>query len=165
MIVKAHRAGGAADTAGVPMPTLLALLLAAVAGGAIVIQQGLNTQLRGALNSAAWAGFASYFVGLACMALLALVLRDPLPAWNTAARLPWWAWSGGAFGALFIALGIALVPVLGAGTFMALLVTGQMLAAVAFDHFGWLGLAQRSLDGPRCLGVALLIGGVILIRR
>jgi len=147
------------------MPIFLALLLAAVAGAAIVIQQGLNTQMRGALNSAAWAGFASYFVGLACMAGLALALRDPLPAWSTAARLPWWAWSGGAFGALFIALGIALVPVLGAGTFMALLVTGQMLAAVAFDHFGWLGLAQRSLDGPRCLGVALLIGGVILIRR
>jgi transporter family-2 protein len=147
------------------MPTPFALLLAALAGVAIVVQQGLNTQLRGALNSAAWAGFASYCVGLACMGLLALALRDPLPAWNAAARLPWWAWSGGAFGALFIGLGIALVPVLGAGTFMALLVTGQMLASVAFDHFGWLGLAQRSLDGPRCLGVALLVGGVILIRR
>jgi len=147
------------------MPTLLALLLAALAGAAIVIQQGLNTQLRGALNSAAWAGFTSYLVGLACMGLLALALRDPLPAWSAAARLPWWAWSGGAFGALFIALGIALVPVLGAGTFMALLVTGQMLASVAFDHFGWLGLAQRSLDGPRLVGVALLVGGVILIRR
>lgn len=79
--------------------------------------------------------------------------------------MPWWAWSGGAFGAVFIGLGIVLVPVLGTGTFMALLVAGQMLASVAVDHFGWLGLAQRPIDGPRLVGVALLIGGVILIRR
>ena len=44
-------------------------------------------------------------------------------------------------------------------------ITGQMLASVAFDHFGWLGLAQRPVDVPRLIGVALLIGGVVLIRR
>ena len=75
------------------------------------------------------------------------------------------AWSGGAFGAIFIALATILVPQLGAATFLALLVTGQMLTSVAFDHFGWLGLAQRALDGPRIMGVVLLIAGVILIRR
>ncbi len=57
------------------------------------------------------------------------------------------------------------MPQLGAATFIALLVTGQMLASVAFDHFGWLGLVQRPMDVPRLIGVALLIGGVILIRR
>lgn len=144
---------------------LLPTMLAALAGVAIVIQQGLNASLRVALASSAWAGVASYCAGLACMGLLALALRDPVPAWSALARVPWWAWSGGAFGALFIGLGIVLVPVLGAGTFMALLVAGQMAASVAFDHFGWMGLAQRPIDGPRCLGVALLIGGVILIRR
>ena len=69
------------------------------------------------------------------------------------------------FGAIFIGLAIFLVPQLGAATFIALLVAGQMLGSVAFDHFGWLGLAQRSVDLTRLLGVALLIGGVVLIRR
>ena len=147
------------------LTTLLAPILAALAGVAIVIQQGLNTQLRGVLNSAAWAGFASYFVGLLSMVVLALALRDPLPAASLTARIPWWGWSGGFFGAVFIALATILVPELGAATFLALLVTGQMLASVAFDHFGWLGLAQRELDAPRALGVALLIAGVVLIRR
>ena len=82
-----------------------------------------------------------------------------------AAPIPWWAWSGGLFGAIFIGLGIFLVPQLGAAAFIALLVTGQMLASVAFDHFGWMGLAQRPVDLPRLAGVALLIGGVLLIRR
>ncbi|MEA1831347.1 DMT family transporter [Methylobacterium durans] len=147
------------------LPTLLPLVLAILAGVSIVVQQVLNANLRAALNSAAWSGFTSYLVGVACMALLALALRDPLPSASVAARIPWWAWSGGLFGAIFIGLAILLVPQLGAATFIALLVTGQMLASVTVDHFGWLGLAQRALDPPRMLGVALLIGGVILIRR
>jgi len=81
------------------------------------------------------------------------------------ARIPWWSWSGGLFGAVFIALAILLVPKLGAATFIALLVAGQMLASVTLDHFGWLGLAQREIDLPRVIGVLLLIGGVVLIRR
>ena len=144
---------------------LLPSLLALSAGISIVIQQGLNTRLRTDLGSAAWAGFASYAVGLACMVLLILALRDPLPAASAAARVPWWGWSGGLFGALFIGLAIVLVPQLGAATFIALLVAGQMLASVAFDHFGRMGLAQRPIDGPRLIGVALLVAGVILIRR
>lgn len=148
------------------MPELLVpALLAMAAGASVVLQQALNAQLRTALNSAAWSGLVSYAVGLACMALLAVALRDSPPPLATVTRIPWWAWSGGLFGAIFIGLAIFLVPRLGAATFIALLVTGQMLAAVTFDHFGWMGLAQRSLDLPRVIGVALLIGGVVLIRR
>lgn len=84
---------------------------------------------------------------------------------SVAGRIPWWTWSGGLFGALFIGLAILLVPKLGAATFFALLVTGQMLASVLFDQVGLLGLAQRPVDLPRLFGVALLIGGVVMIRR
>jgi bacterial/archaeal transporter family-2 protein len=143
----------------------LSILLAVSAGLAIVIQQALNANLRTALNSAVWSGFTSYFVGLLCMAALALALRESIPSVGAVARVPWWTWSGGMFGAIFIALAILLIPKLGAATFIALLITGQMLASVAFDHFGWLGLAHRPIALPRLLGVALLIGGVVLIRR
>jgi len=147
------------------MNSLPLMLLAVCAGISIVIQQALNANLRSAFGSAVWSGFVSYLVGLICMTLLAIALRDPLPSAAVAARLPWWAWSGGLFGAIFIALGILLVPQLGTATFIALLITGQMLASIAFDHFGWLGLTQRPVDLYRILGVALLIAGVMLIRR
>ena len=143
----------------------LLVLLALLAGVSIVVQQALNANLRAALGSAAWSGFASYLVGLLCMALLVLALRDPLPPAGVAARLPWWAWGGGLFGGVYIVLAILLVPKLGAATFVAVLVAGQMLASLAFDHYGWLGLTPRPIDPPRLLGVALLIGGVVLIRR
>jgi transporter family-2 protein len=145
--------------------TLLPSALAVLAGVSLGVQQVLNANLRAALNSAAWSGFVSYFVGLACMALLALALRDPVPSVALAGRIPWWAFSGGVLGAAYIGLAIFLIPQLGAATFVILLVTGQMLASVAFDHFGWLGLAQRPVDLSRLIGIALLIGGCILIRR
>jgi transporter family-2 protein len=143
---------------------IIAAALALTAGASVVLQQVLNANLRTALRSAAWSGFVSYAVGLVCMGVLALALRDPLPTAATAAHIPWWQWSGGLFGAIFIGLAIFLVPQLGAATFVALLVAGQMFASVAFDHFGVLGLASRPLDAWRLLGVALLIGGVVLIR-
>ncbi|MBB5054951.1 transporter family-2 protein [Afipia massiliensis] len=141
------------------------IALAFAAGISIVIQQALNANLRTALDSAAWSGFVSYFVGVLCMALLAIALRDPIPSASVVSRIPWWAWSGGLFGAIFIGLAIYLVPLLGAATFISILIAGQMIASITFDHFGWLGLAQRSIDLPRLLGAALLIAGVVLIRR
>lgn len=144
---------------------IFSILLAFGAGFSIVIQQALNSNLRTELNSAAWSGFVSYSAGLACMALLVIALREPLPPVGVMARVPWWAWTGGVFGAIFIGLGIVLVPKLGAATFIALLVAGQMIGSVVFDHFGWLGLAQRPIDLSRVIGVLLLIAGVVLIRR
>jgi len=145
--------------------TAIPILLAAVAGMSVVVQQVLNANLKGALNSAAWAGFVSYVVGTLCMALLIAALRDPVPSAGLMLRIPWWAWSGGMFGAMFIGLSIYLVPQIGAATFIALLITGQMVASIALDHFGVLGLAVRPIDLSRVIGVVLLIGGVVLIRR
>jgi transporter family-2 protein len=142
----------------------LPITLAVAAGISFVVQQALNANLRTALGSAAWSGFTSYLVGTICMALLALALRDPMPVTSVAGRLPWWAWSGGLFGAIFIGLAILLIPQIGAATFFALLVTGQMLASLAFDHFGLLGVPVQPASLVRMAGAAFLILGVVLIR-
>jgi len=142
----------------------LPMLFAMAAGVSLVVQQALNANLRTALNSAAWSGFMSYFLGVLCMAALALVMRDPIPSMATAARIPWFAWSGGLFGAIFIGLGIFLVPRLGAATFFALLIAGQMFGSVAFDHFGVLAVPVHPVSAVRIAGAALLVAGVVLIR-
>ena len=142
----------------------LPMLLAVAAGISLVVQQALNANLRTALSSAAWSGFVSYFVGTICMVIFALALRDPLPSVGVVARIPWWAWSGGLFGAIFIALAIFLIPKLGAATFIALLVAGQMLSSLAFDHFGLLGIPVQPATLVRLAGAAFLIAGVVLIR-
>ena len=57
-----------------------------------------------------------------------------------------------------------MVPRLGAATVLALIVVGQMLGSLAFDHFGLLGLAQHPVSPIRLAGAALLILGAVLIR-
>ena len=57
-----------------------------------------------------------------------------------------------------------MVPRLGAATVLALIVVGQMLGSLAFDHFGLLGLPQHPASPIRLAGAALLIFGAVLVR-
>jgi bacterial/archaeal transporter family-2 protein len=140
------------------------VILATGAGASFVMQQAVNANLRATIGSAAWAGFASYLGGTFCMLLLAVALQDAVPPTSVVTKSNWWAWSGGFFGAIYIAISILLVPRLGAAMFVALLITGQMLASLAFDHFGMFGIPQRSVDPARLLGAVLLVGGAALVR-
>lgn len=98
------------------------------------------------------------------MLVLALALRDPLPGSTAIARSDAWAWSGGFFGALYIAISILLMRRIGTASFIAFFVAGQMIASLLFDHFGAFGVAPQALDGRRALGAALLVAGVALLR-
>jgi transporter family-2 protein len=97
-----------------------AVLLALGAGLSFVVQQAVNANLRAGLGSAAWAGFVSYLGGTLCMLALAAALREPVPSLARLQASHWWAWSGGFFGAIYIAISILLVPRLGAAAFVAL---------------------------------------------
>ena len=146
------------------MQTILLYLAALGAGISVAVQQVLNGSLRASLNSPAWAGFASYVGGLLTMVAVLLAMREQMPSWKLVTATPWWAWSGGILGGVFLLLVILLLPSLGAATLLALVVAGQMSAAVIIDHFGVFGLTQHSLSISRLLGVALVIAGVVLIK-
>jgi transporter family-2 protein len=74
------------------------------------------------------------------------------------------SWTGGIFGAIYIAASIFLVSRLGAATVIALLIAGQLIGSIVFDHFGLFGLPEHHVTLPRALGAALLLGGAILVR-
>lgn len=141
-----------------------AYLLALGAGVSFVFQQAVNGNLRAELGSAWWAGFISYLGGTMVMLAVALALREPA-TWATAiSQGRWMSWSGGVFGAIYIAVSIFLVPRLGAATVIGLIVAGQMLCSLAFDQFGLFGLPVHGLTPLRAVGAALLVSGVVLIR-
>jgi bacterial/archaeal transporter family-2 protein len=144
--------------------TILLYLAALGAGISVAVQQAVNGGLRAALNSPAWAGFASYLGGLLTMVVVLVAMREQIPSWKLVSATPWWAWSGGIFGGVFILLLILLLPPLGAATLLALVVAGQMSAAVIMDHFGAFGLTTHPVSISRVLGVALIIAGVVLIK-
>ncbi len=144
------------------MSTLLASLLVVAAGCSVALQQVLNANLRAQLGSPWWAGTVSYLVGL--ISMLSVALLAPGPRFAFPAGATWVSWTGGLFGAIFIGIAVLMVPRLGAATTLALIVVGQLLASLAFDHFGVLGLPQHAVSPIRLAGAACLIAGVVLVR-
>lgn len=144
--------------------SILSYLLVVGAGVSVALQQVLNSNLRAELGSPWWAGFVSYAVGMTVMLVVALVSPGNKFNLHEIANSSWVSWTGGLFGAIFIGVAILMVPRLGAATVLALIVVGQMIGSVAFDHFGLLGLQQHPVSPLRLTGASLLICGVVLIR-
>jgi bacterial/archaeal transporter family-2 protein len=141
------------------------VILVLAAGMSVALQQVLNARLRSEIGSPWWAGVVSYVSGTLAMATAALVARE-LPSFRPpTTSADTLAWTGGLFGAFFIAMGILMVPRLGAATVLALIVVGQMVASLTFDHFGLFGVARHPADPVRLAGTVCLIAGVILVRR
>ena len=149
-----------------PQPLLFFVfyLVATGAGVSFVFQQAVNANLRSEIGSPWWAGFISYLGGTLAMLAMIVALREPWLTGAAMSRTSWMSWTGGIFGAIYIAISILLLPRLGAALVVALIVLGQMLGALAFDHFALLGVPENPISLARLAGAALLVAGVILIR-
>jgi len=146
------------------LASLALYLLAAGAGVSFVFQQAVNANLRLEIDSPWWAGFISYLGGTLAMFAMIVALREPWLTGASVARSSWMSWTGGVFGAIYIAISIMLLPRLGAALVVALIVLGQMLGALAFDHFALLGVPENPINLTRIAGTFLLVAGVVLIR-
>lgn len=143
---------------------MLYMGMALLAGMFLPLQTGVNMRLSGVVGGTFPAAFVSFLVGTIGLAGALVATRQAAPHWSAVAAAPWWVWTGGFMGAYFVASVIVIGPRLGAGTMAALVVGGQVLASLVFDHYGFLGFPQIDLDAKRLLGAALLVAGVALIR-
>ena len=142
----------------------LFLLLAVVAGAGVTIQAIVNARLGAAFGAPIWGAMTQFVVGLAILLLAVAVTRQPAPNTTTVGQLPWWLWTGGLFGALFIFSTVYLTPKFGSALTMSCAILGQLIAAVLIDHFGWFGATAVRTSGTRLAGAVLLAAGVILMR-
>ena len=143
----------------------LLFLVVFVAGGLIAMQAGVNAQLARALGSPVLAAAVSFVVGTLALGVWALGMYKQWPDRATAAGAPWWAWIGGLLGAVFVVVVAAFASRLGAGTLISTAIAGQMVFALALDHYGLVGFTARPAGLWRLVGAALLIAGTILVRK
>jgi transporter family-2 protein len=145
-------------------PTLFAMLAVVFGGAATALQAPTNAKMMTAVGSPVNAAFVSFAVGTAALGILAVVLQTR-PDMAASRALPWYAWVGGLYGAIFVVAAAWGVPRLGVATTITLMVTGQLLLSLALDHFGVLGVPKQPLNLGRVAGVALVLAGVLLVRR
>jgi transporter family-2 protein len=143
----------------------LLILFAFVAGALLVVQAGVNGQLGLRLGQPMLATLASFAIGTVALILYVLAARTPWPEVRTLTRYPWWVWTGGLLGCIYVLATVVLAPRLGAAMFISLVVAGQMVASLLLDHFGLIGFPERPITAARLLGAILLAVGVVLIRR
>ena len=142
----------------------LAMLAVVLAGGATALQAPTNTKMATAVGSSVNAAFVSFAVGTAALGLLAVALNTR-PDLTAAKSLPWYAWVGGLYGAIFVVAATWGVPRLGVATTITLMVAGQLIISLILDHVGVFGVPRSPVNLTRLAGVALVIGGVLLVRK
>jgi transporter family-2 protein len=145
-------------------PTAFVILLVVLAGGATALQAPTNARLATAVASPINAAFVSFAVGTLALAVAAAAFQTR-PDMGAVRGLPWWAWIGGLYGAVFVAAAAWGVPRLGVALTITLMVAGQLLIGVLIDHFGAMGVPRAPLSLGRVAGVALVIAGVVMVRR
>lgn len=145
-------------------PTLLAMIAVVFGGAATALQAPTNAKMMTAVGSPVNAAFVSFAVGTAALGILAVVLQSK-PDMAAARGLPWYAWVGGLYGAVFVVAAAWGVPRLGVATTITLMVAGQLLLSLVLDHFGAMGVPKHPMNWGRVAGVALVLGGVLLVRR
>lgn len=139
--------------------------IAFVAGLGLAVQGAVNAGLARGLGSAILAATVSFWVGGLILTALSLASGNVGAAVSQGRSMGigWWL-AGGALGAVFVTTMIAIIPRIGVGAASAAMIAGQLLCAAALDHFGLLGMAVQPVTLLRALGIALLIGGALLVR-
>ena len=143
---------------------LFAAVAMLIAGAFMALQAPTNATLARAVGSPVNAALVSFLVGSAALVVAATALQVR-PDAAAARALPWWAWLGGAYGAVVVAAAAFATPRIGVTSTITLLVAGQFFVAVALDHYGAFGVDPRPVSLMRLLGLALIAGGVFLVRR
>lgn len=144
------------------MDPLLQALVALVGGLAITLQAHLMGLVDTALGTKTSMTFTYASGGLAALVLAAatggLNLRG-------AAGLPWYVYTNGLLGLVIVAALGYVVPRMGAGRGLTLVLVSQFALAALVDHFGLLGATVRPLDATRTFGLVVMLAGAALVVR
>ena len=141
----------------------LAVLLTAVVGGVLALQAPINAGL-GRVTGQLPAALVSFTVGTLLLAVI-VALSGEVAGLGSTFEVRWYYLIGGALGAAYVTIALIAVRSIGAGGVAAATITGQLVAAVAIDRLGILGLDRTPISAARVAGVVMLLAGTYLVIR
>ncbi|TMH38983.1 MAG: DMT family transporter [Betaproteobacteria bacterium] len=145
------------------MKMVLFSLLALISGALIPIQAASNAALSRVIHdNVPFSALALFLVAAVATGLTVFASGQSLPALTDLREAPWWSYCGGLIVAFYVLTITFLAPRLGVGAAIALIVTGQVLAALTIDHFGLLRSLTVSLTPTRMVGATFMVIGVFL---
>jgi len=143
---------------------LIPILLVFIAGAMVAIQAPTNAMLAKAGGSPVLAALISFAVGTTAL-LGVWLMSGNRPGASTFAGLPWYAWIGGLYGAVFVAVAAYAAPKIGVASLITIGIAGQIAMALWLDHVGAMGLTREPINAGKVIGALLVVAGVVLVRR
>ena len=139
--------------------------LALITGALIPIQASTNAAFSKSMGNPLTTGVMVFIVGFFSMLIVSIVMKASIPSVQQLGSAPWYGYAGGIIVATYVVMITILVPHIGVGTAIALIVTGQIICAVTIDHFGLFNVQVRKMDFSRLAGVLLMVAGIYLVTK
>lgn len=140
------------------------ILLTFLAGAILPIQAGLNSRLGKSAENPIWASTISFIVGTLAL-LIYILFTKQTPSWSGLKATPVQYWLGGLLGAYYVTFIVFAFPRLGPGLTFGLIVAGQMIVSLLLEHNNILVQQHTPVSPMRIFGVALIIAGVVILRK
>jgi transporter family-2 protein len=144
------------------MDGIIFILACLGAGGLLAVQAGANAQLSKAVGSPFAATTLQLLVAAVLLALVAAAMGDLAAVWKLR-DVTWWHALGGTASAFYVVSTILLFPRLGAVVSIGLFIAGQMLASLALDGFGLLGVPPKEIAMSTLVGIFAVLAGAAAI--
>ena len=143
---------------------LFALLLALIAGALVGVQRALNGQINEYSQNSYTTSLLNFITGTSFLSLFIIILialgrveLQPLPVG------PWWIYTGGVIGVIYIAATSLIVQHLGVLTFTLFSVGGQLIASLLLDIYSptqGVSVSWYLVSGIAMTYIGVLVGGV-----
>ncbi len=143
---------------------LFALLLALIAGALVGVQRALNGQINEHSQNSYTTSLLNFITGTSFLTLFIIILialgrveLEPLPIG------PWWIYTGGVIGVIYIAATSLIVQHLGVLTFTLFSVGGQLIASLLLDIYSptqGVSVSWYLVSGIAMTYIGVLVGGV-----
>ncbi len=128
----------------------------------------LKFKTKSPFQNSLLASLISFTVGSLGLGLIFLLMitnkSEVLPTIKTLKQPEWWMWLGGLFGAFYIFTTVVTAPKIGFANTLSLIITGQIILATLFDHFGLVGNAIHPINIFRAIGLLFLVVGAYIIQ-
>lgn len=146
------------------------LLLAAVLGGGVFPLQGrINAELSEETGDVLFASLISFAAGLLVMVFAVVLSARGRAAWHRVRpalrerTVRWWHLLVGGIGVTIVLGQVLTIGVLGVVVFSVMVIAGQMLGAMAWDHLGLTPAGRRRLSLRRLTAGAVMVLALVLM--
>ena len=140
---------------------MIGFLFSIIAGAAMSVQGVMNTRLQDSVGL--WEANA-YVQGTAFMLSLAVMWIFGSGDLKALATTPKGYLFGGALGLVITVTVMLSIKGLDATVAISAILIAQLLVAALIDAFGWMGQEKVSMGVKQYVGLALMLGGVVLVK-